>query len=58
VTRANGATVKLTANPIRMSNTTTRLAPPSLGQDTNALLTELLGANETDLARLRGDGVI
>ncbi|HYD85902.1 MAG TPA: CaiB/BaiF CoA-transferase family protein [Vitreimonas sp.] len=60
VTRADGREIKLAANPLRMSATppTTRAAPPLLGQDTQPVLTELLGLAQTELARLRDGGVI
>jgi crotonobetainyl-CoA:carnitine CoA-transferase CaiB-like acyl-CoA transferase len=50
----------LVASPIRLSETpvTYRHAPPRLGQDTDAVLARLLGADESALARLRADGVI
>jgi crotonobetainyl-CoA:carnitine CoA-transferase CaiB-like acyl-CoA transferase len=52
----SGADVRLVANPIRMSATppTYRLAPPLLGHDTRAVLSERLGIDERtldDLAR-------
>jgi crotonobetainyl-CoA:carnitine CoA-transferase CaiB-like acyl-CoA transferase len=58
--RSDGATVKLTANPIRMSATPPdpRIAPPLLGQDTHRTLRDLLGVTETELARLRDAGAI
>jgi crotonobetainyl-CoA:carnitine CoA-transferase CaiB-like acyl-CoA transferase len=58
--RSDGATVKLTANPIRMSATPPdpRIAPPLLGQDTHRTLRDLLGVTETELARLRDTGAI
>lgn len=59
-TRADGVTVKLAANPVRMSATppTTRLAPPPLGQDTAQTLRELLGMGEAELSALRDSGAI
>lgn len=58
--RADGDTVRLTANPIRMSATPPdpRIAPPLLGQDTEAVLRELLLASEADIVRWRATGVI
>ena len=55
MTRSDGARVRLTANPIRMSETPPdpRLAPPLLGQDTERTLAELLGTSAEDLERLR-----
>ncbi len=60
VTRADGREIKLAANPLRMSETppTTRAAPPLLGQDTDAVLRELLDLSEAEIADLRGDGVL
>jgi crotonobetainyl-CoA:carnitine CoA-transferase CaiB-like acyl-CoA transferase len=60
VTRADGDEVRLAANPLRMSGTppATRAAPPLLGQDTDAVLRELLAAGQQDLTRWRNAGVI
>ncbi len=60
MTRADGAEVRLAANPIRMQNTppTPRFAPPLLGQDTASVLAELLQASEAEIARWRDEGVI
>jgi len=55
MTRADGAEVKLTANPIRMSATPPepRRAPPLLGQDTDAVLSGLLKLDAVEFRRLR-----
>jgi crotonobetainyl-CoA:carnitine CoA-transferase CaiB-like acyl-CoA transferase len=55
VTRADGQSVKLAANPLRMSATppATTLAPPLLGQDTDAVLRDLLGASADQIAAWR-----
>ena len=60
IARNHGAEIKLTANPVRMSATppSVRLAPPALGQDTEAVLRELLGSSEADLRKLRNMGAI
>lgn len=60
MTRTNGAEVRLTANPIRLSKTPpdARIAPPLLGQDTDNVLTSMLGADESELRRLREQGVL
>jgi crotonobetainyl-CoA:carnitine CoA-transferase CaiB-like acyl-CoA transferase len=60
VTRADGQTVKLAASPVRMSATppVTCAPPPLLGQDTDAVLRELLGASDADLAQWRHAGVL
>ncbi len=52
--------VNLIANPVRFSKTpvTYRRPPPRLGQDSDALLQELLSLDESDIARLRGRGVV
>ena len=59
-TRTNGATIKLAANPVRMSVTPprTRIAPPALGEDTTQVLQELLGIGEAELSALRDSGAI
>ncbi|PZO52321.1 MAG: CoA transferase [Alphaproteobacteria bacterium] len=53
--RDDGADVRLTANPIRMSATPPdpRLAPPLLGQHTDAVLSTVLQLDEQELHRLR-----
>ena len=60
MTRADGTTLPLVANPIKMSVTppTQRCAPPSLGSNTDEQLTALAGLTTQDLARLRERGVI
>jgi crotonobetainyl-CoA:carnitine CoA-transferase CaiB-like acyl-CoA transferase len=47
-------TVKLAANPIRLSETpiTSYRAPPTMGQHTGEVLKELLGMDDAELARL------
>ncbi len=59
-TRGDGQTISLTVNPVRMSETppTLRAAPPMLGEDTDAVLQELLGASETELSAWRNVGAI
>jgi crotonobetainyl-CoA:carnitine CoA-transferase CaiB-like acyl-CoA transferase len=59
-TRGDGQTIRLTVNPVRMSKTppTLRAAPPMLGEDTDAVLQELLGASETELSAWRNVGAI
>ena len=58
--RADGATVRLPASPLRMTRTpaTARAAPPLAGQDTESALRELLGADDVSLARWRAAGAI
>jgi crotonobetainyl-CoA:carnitine CoA-transferase CaiB-like acyl-CoA transferase len=60
VKRTDGAEVRLAANPLRMSATppVTRAAPPLLGEHTEQVLTELLGATARDLETWRENGVI
>ena len=60
MTRADGAELKLTANPIRMSETPpdARLAPPLLGQDTDGVLSEVLGLDDAELRRLHESNTI
>ena len=50
----NGAPVKLVANPIHMSQTppSYRAAPPVLGHDTHAALSEILGMDAATIAEL------
>ena len=57
---AAGGTVKLLANPVRLSATPAdyRLPPPLLGADTEAVLGELLGLDPAAIAGLRERGVI
>ena len=57
---AGGAMLPLVASPMRFSETPVdyRLAPPRLGQHTAEVLSSLLGKSETEIARLRSEGVI
>ena len=52
--------LSMTANPIRMSQTPveSRRAPPTLGQNTEAVLAELLGMDGAEVAGLRRRGVV
>ena len=58
--RADGTSLPLVANPIKMSVTPPlpRFAPPSLGADTDARLGDLLGLSEAQLTHLRSQGII
>lgn len=58
--RAGGAEVNFLGFPARLSRTPPnyRLAPPRLGEDTSAVLMELLNMTSEDLARLTAGGVI
>jgi crotonobetainyl-CoA:carnitine CoA-transferase CaiB-like acyl-CoA transferase len=53
-------TVKMTAPPVRMSETpgSVRSPAPLLGQHTEQVLRERLALDDTEIARLRQDGVI
>ena len=57
---ASGETVKVTANPVRLSATppTYRSAPPTLGQHNDEVLGGLVGMNATEIAELKGKGII
>jgi crotonobetainyl-CoA:carnitine CoA-transferase CaiB-like acyl-CoA transferase len=52
--------VAMARNPVRFAGapTTAETAPPTLGQDTEAVLGEVLGLDGAELARLRAAGVI
>ena len=56
----SGATVELVANPVRLSGTPVsyRLAPPILGEHTDAVLEEWLNMDAETRGRLRGSGVV
>jgi crotonobetainyl-CoA:carnitine CoA-transferase CaiB-like acyl-CoA transferase len=60
MTRQDGTSLPLVANPIKMSVTPPlpRHAPPALGADTDARLADLLGLTLDDLAQLRATSVI
>ena len=60
VARPDGASVRLIANPVRLSATPVdyRLPPPMLGEHTDEVLTDMLGLTDADRAALRRDGII
>jgi crotonobetainyl-CoA:carnitine CoA-transferase CaiB-like acyl-CoA transferase len=60
VTRSDGAELRLTSNPLRMSGTppVTRIAPPALGEHTSEVLREFLNVADRDLETWRESGVI
>jgi crotonobetainyl-CoA:carnitine CoA-transferase CaiB-like acyl-CoA transferase len=60
MTRSDGEPIRLCANPIRMNATppASRRAPPLLGEDTDAVLRELIGASDGELAAWRSAGVL
>jgi crotonobetainyl-CoA:carnitine CoA-transferase CaiB-like acyl-CoA transferase len=57
---ASGATVKVIANPVRLSETPVsyRMAPPMLGQHTDEILRDWAGLDEAACAALRESGII
>jgi crotonobetainyl-CoA:carnitine CoA-transferase CaiB-like acyl-CoA transferase len=57
---AMGRNIDLIGSPIRMSRTPVsyRHAPPSLGQQTDDILRELLHMRDADIASLRAEGVV
>ena len=56
---ASGETVKVVANPVRLSATPAdyRSAPPALGQHTAEVLGGVLGMGEAEIAALREKGI-
>jgi crotonobetainyl-CoA:carnitine CoA-transferase CaiB-like acyl-CoA transferase len=56
----SGTTVKVIANPVRLSETPAdyRIAAPLLGEHTDEVLNELLGLNAQAVAELRAKGVV
>ena len=59
MTHASGETVKVIANPVRLSATPAdyRSAPPTLGEHSNHVLRDLLGLDDAAIAGLRARGV-
>jgi len=56
---AAGQPVDLIASPFHIAGTTTTTtAPPALGQDTDEILTQLLGLNSDQVRQLRQQGVV
>jgi crotonobetainyl-CoA:carnitine CoA-transferase CaiB-like acyl-CoA transferase len=57
---SSGQTVKVVANPVKLSETPTdyRIAPPLLGEHTDAVLADRLGLDAAALAALREKNVI
>jgi crotonobetainyl-CoA:carnitine CoA-transferase CaiB-like acyl-CoA transferase len=57
---SSGQTVKVIANPVKLSETPAdyRIAPPLLGEHTDAVLTQRLGLDADALAALRAKNVI
>jgi crotonobetainyl-CoA:carnitine CoA-transferase CaiB-like acyl-CoA transferase len=58
--RPDGVPVPLVASPMRLSETPVayRQAPPVLGEHTAAILAEVLGKSETEIAALRSRGIV
>ena len=58
--QANGQTVRMIANPIRMSRTppSYRRPPPTLGQHNTEVFREVLGLTEQECADLMRDGAV
>ncbi len=59
-TQGKAAPLPVVANPIRMPgvDTTSVKAPPMLGEDTDEVLSSVLGLGEAEIARLRKTGVV
>jgi crotonobetainyl-CoA:carnitine CoA-transferase CaiB-like acyl-CoA transferase len=57
---SSGQTVKVIANPVKLSETPAdyRIAPPLLGEHTDAVLAQRLGLDADALAALRAKNVI
>jgi crotonobetainyl-CoA:carnitine CoA-transferase CaiB-like acyl-CoA transferase len=60
MTHSSGQTVKVVANPVRLSETPAdyRIPPPLLGEHTDAVLHEHLGLSASEIAGLREKGVV
>jgi crotonobetainyl-CoA:carnitine CoA-transferase CaiB-like acyl-CoA transferase len=58
--RPDGVTVPLIASPMRLSETPVAYcqAPPVLGEHTAAILAEMLGKTEAEIAALRSRGIV
>jgi crotonobetainyl-CoA:carnitine CoA-transferase CaiB-like acyl-CoA transferase len=57
---SSGTTVKVIANPVRLSETPAnyRMASPMLGEHTDEVLQGLLGMSGEDMAELRAKGIV
>jgi crotonobetainyl-CoA:carnitine CoA-transferase CaiB-like acyl-CoA transferase len=58
--KAEGGTVKVIANPVRLSETPVdyRISPPTLGEHTDEVLQGLLGMDGSEIADLRARGIV
>ena len=56
----SGTSVKVIANPVRMSATPPdyRMPPPMLGEHTDEVLQDLLGISADEMAELRAKNVV
>jgi crotonobetainyl-CoA:carnitine CoA-transferase CaiB-like acyl-CoA transferase len=59
-TEGRSAPLPVVANPVKMAglDTTSAKAPPLLGEDTDAVLSTVLGLGDSEIARLRKAGAI
>ena len=60
ITHPNGETAKVPGNPIKFSRTNEESfsSPPLLGQNTDEVLTDIIGKTEAEISALRAAGVI
>ena len=60
MTHGSGETVKVIANPVRLSETPAdyRLPPPMLGEHTQEILQDLLGIGAKKMASLKAKGIV
>jgi len=58
--QATGGTVKVIANPVRLSETPAdyRITAPLLGEHTDGVLTDILGLDAAEIASLREKGIV
>ena len=57
---AEGGPIRLISSPIKMSETPVsyRYPPPTLGQHTDEILSDILGIDKSELKKLKTDGII
>jgi len=60
VPHPGGGTIRMVGSPVKLSRTPARVeaGPPSVGQHTDAILSELAGLGPDEIARLRAAGAI